>query len=153
MKIIKKFIFTKEGYNEQKSKRDKLYEERKEAVKTLKAARELGDLSENGLYKAARARLSSIDNRLNRIEGLLKFGVIAEKPKQGTAGIGSCVHLDKNHNLYKYYLVGDYEADPINGKISHISPLGKQIIGKKEGDIINIKAPIGTITYKIKKII
>jgi len=152
MKKRHPILFTKEGYEKIKTDKQRFILERKEAVVTLKESRELGDLSENGLYKAARAKLSSIDNRIDRLDGLLKFGIIAGKPIIGEAGIGSRVQLSESSKIREYYIVGDYEANPLEGKISYTSPLGKEIVGKKAGDNITVTAPKGQIFYKIIKI-
>jgi|SRR3989344_346760 len=145
--------FTKEGYENVKKEYKQVLEKRPEAVKTLSRARELGDLSENGLYKAARANLSMLDSRLRHLEMLVKNGVVAEKTKEGIVGLGSKVVIMSGEKTTDFIIVGRFEADPSKGKISNVSPIGRELIGKREGESINVKTPKGEIAYKIIKII
>lgn len=148
-KRISRIPYTQEGFKELKVKYNTLYASRKDAVKTLADARELGDLSENGLYKAARAKLSSIDSNLFRLEMLIKFADVTKLNNDDFVGIGSIVNL-KNGNIKKTYkIVGKFEIDPLNNKISNESPLGRSLIGQKIGNSISIKTENGTFTYEI----
>lgn len=150
--MSKHLIFTKEGYIKLKEEYAKLQQERKQAVLTLKAARELGDLSENGLYKAARAQLSSIDYRLERMKYQIAVGIVSQKPSGQKAEIGSTVTLKRKSSLRTVTIVGDLEADPLNNKISYRSPIGKELIGKTVGDIIVVQTPAGRHQYVVEKI-
>ncbi|MCL4387010.1 MAG: transcription elongation factor GreA [Patescibacteria group bacterium] len=149
---MKRILFTKEGYEKVKKERDELIALRQEAVENLARARELGDLSENSLYKAARARLSSIDNRIRRLSELLKIGEVVEKPTGETIGIDSIVTVTDGKKIRVFHIVGGYESDPLSGKISHNSPIGKALVGKRVGDSINVDVPAGKVSYKILKI-
>lgn len=152
MKKLRRVSFTKEGYNKLKEDYKNLTEKRVEAVITLQQARELGDLSENGLYKAARSTLSSIDNRLGRIDILIKIAEVNDSIPNGVVGIGSKVILWDGKQKKELTVVGEYEADPLNKRISNISPIGSMLIGKKEGETIIVDTPSGRIVYKIEKI-
>jgi len=143
--------FTKEGYEKIKKDYDELLAKRKPAVLVLKEARELGDLSENGLYKAARANLSSIDNRLRRLDNMIKRGEVVN-PVKGVVGIGSKVIVSDGKMKKEFSIVGEQEADPLNHKISNVSPIGKALLGKKVGDSVVIEIPSGKLTYKILEI-
>ncbi len=90
---MKQIRFTKQGFESLKSDYEKLKEERPAAVLELKKARDLGDLSENGFYKAARARLSSIDARLQRIKLQLKSAIIINNQQTNTVSIGNTVKV------------------------------------------------------------
>lgn len=125
--------------------------ERPAAVKTLAEARAMGDLSENGLYTAAKARLRSIDNEMFRLEIQIKLADIKESGSK-TIDIGSEVEVSQDGVKTIYYVVGDYEANPLERKISQHSPLGRVLLGKKAGDTVQFQAPKGIISYKIEKV-
>lgn len=144
-------IFTKEGFEKVKSEHRILTEKRKSAVETLKRAREMGDLSENGLYKAAKFELGDIDRNLRRLTHFINKGIIAVKP-DGKIGVGSKVTVIENGNKKEFLIAGDFEANPSEDKISQNSPLGKALMNKAEGDLIEIITPGGRKSYKITKI-
>lgn len=146
---MKKVRFTNEGYEKLKKEHSTLIQERKLAVQDLKKAREMGDLSENGYYKASRAKLSSIDGRLRKLSSFLKQAIIIDNIRKDTVDVGSIVTLSDGKRTISYQVVGDLEADPSQGKISLLSPIGKAIYNKKIGNSIEINIPNGEITYKI----
>lgn len=145
---VKRIPVTKEGFEKLQEELSQLQKERPAAVKTLADARSMGDLSENGLYTAAKARLRSIDSQLFRLEIQIKLADIIEGRKD-LVTIGSSVRVKNGDTETVYQLVGDYEANPLENKISQHSPLGKVLIGKKMGETVNLVAPKGSITYKI----
>lgn len=147
-----KIPFTKEGYDKMLEERNALLEERPHAVEDLQKAREMGDLSENGYYKAARAKLSSIDANLRRLERLRKLGVIISANTGGVVDLGTTVTLTDGEKEVEYTIVGAYESNPIKSTISHLSPLGKAMLGKKTGDTVEVKAPSGIKRYTIKQL-
>lgn len=122
------------------------------AVKNLSEARNLGDLSENGLYTAAKARLRSIDSQIFRTEIQIKLADVKEGRNKASIDIGSKVIVAGINKTHTFRIVGDFESDPKNGKISQHSPLGKVLMRKKEGDTVIFKAPKGEITYKILEV-
>lgn len=144
--------FTEEGYQKIKEEKDKLLHDRPEAVEHLRKAREMGDLSENGYYKASRAKLSSIDSQLRHLEKLLRLGQIIPKVHTGYVDVGSTVVMSDGINVFTYTIVGGYESNPNNGTISYLSPLGKSVMGKKVGDMVTVVAPQKTIQYTIREI-
>jgi len=144
--------FTKEGYEKVLAEKETLLKERPDAVENLRKSRELGDLSENGYYKAARARLSSIDANLRKLDRLRKLGVIITSQKNGNVDIGSTIVVSCEEKEYTYTLVGGYESDPKKGTISYMSPLGKALIGKSVGDVVTISVPAGIKEYTILKV-
>ncbi|MBU2632121.1 GreA/GreB family elongation factor [Patescibacteria group bacterium] len=146
-------FFTKQGYEKIKEDNIQLEEERKDAVLDLKKAREMGDLSENGYYKAARFKLGDIDRGLRKLSYLIKYGKVAEKPQADVLGIGSKVRVEFNGEEKTYEIVGEQEANPLLGKISYLSPLGKELIGKKELDEVIMIAPMGKKKFLIKTIL
>lgn len=148
MRTLSPIPFTKEGYNKLKREYEELFKERPQAVATLKQARELGDLRENGLYRAARSRLSSIDSRLERLHFMIKLGFVQDISKE-TISIGSKVKVFDGEHMKVFYIVGNYESDPTQNKISTSSPIGTALVGKSVGDEIEIRIPVGKVIYKI----
>jgi transcription elongation factor GreA len=141
--------FTKDGYQKVLEEKTKLLSERPEAVEHLRKSREMGDLSENGYYKASRARLSFLDARIRRVERLVRLGRVVESAENGRVDIGSVVTISNGKNEFTYTIVGGYESDPANKTISHISPIGKALLGKKVEDSVDVIAPSGAVRYKI----
>lgn len=147
---MKKIRFTKEGYAKLQTDLNHYTEKRIIAVINLRTAREMGDLSENGAYKAARFELSDIDRNLRRLRYLLKVGEIVETKSADQIGFGNRVTLVGGNGEMTFLLVEGFESDPQQAKLSVYSPLGKAIVGRKVGDTVIVHAPSGDITYKIK---
>lgn len=147
-KLIK---FTKEGLEDLKKELESIKIARPAAVMELKRAREMGDLSENGLYTAAKGRLRSMDSRIERIDRMIKLADVYESPKDHI-GVGSKITVEQNDKQIEYSIVGDFEADPLNHKISSKSPIGMSLIGKKIGEEAQIQTPKGTTILKVLKI-
>jgi transcription elongation factor GreA len=145
--------FTKEGYQKVLEEKASLLAQRPEAVEHLRKSREMGDLSENGYYKASRARLSFLDARIRRVERLVRLGRIVESKGNSQVDIGSTVTISNGTNEFEYSIVGGYESDPSKKTISHMSPIGKALIGKKIDDVVEVTAPSGTVKYTIVKIV
>src|SRR3989344_1545552 len=137
MKLIK---FTKEGLDATKREYQELVAKREPAVRELSRAREMGDLSENGLYHAAKANLRSIDSRMRRLSNMIKLADVVSSPK---------FLVEESGRKIEYEIVGDFEADPHNNKISANSPIGRALIGKKPGARVEITTPKGVRTLKI----
>ncbi len=148
----KTIAFTQSGYTDLLAKKQKLLEERPDAVAELKKAREMGDLSENGAYKGARFKLSQIDRDLRFVENLLKKAYVSQTTAFDFVDIGTTVVLSTDNKTITYAIVGGYESNPLEGKISHVSPLGKSLLGKKVGESITISVPKGEVTYEILEI-
>jgi len=141
--------FTQEGYDNLLTERAKLLSERPDAVEHLRLARGMGDLSENGYYKASRQRLSFLDSRIRRVERLLKLAVIVQSNNSGVVDIGSHVTISDGTKEYAYEVVGGYESDPSKHSVSHVSPIGRALIDKKAGDEITVHAPSGDKHFTI----
>ncbi len=149
---MKQTRFTREGFEKTKQEYEKLLASRPDAVAHLKKAREMGDLSENGYYKASRAKLSSIDHRLSQLKFYLKQAVIINKPRGNGVSIGSMVSLFDGKKEFNFQIVGDLEANPAERRISLLSPLGKAINGKQKGEEVEFKSPSGLVKYIIRNI-
>lgn len=146
-------LLTKEGLAELKREYDELVNtKRPAAVVRLSEARENGDLSENSEYADAKQDLSFIDGRITELEELLHGAKVVANHAKGQIDIGSKVTLHVNGQKDIFHLVGEWEADPINKKISHSSPLGKALMGKKAGESVEVEAPVGKILYRILSI-
>lgn len=126
-----------------------LTKKREGAVINLRTAREMGDLSENGAYKAARFELSSIDRELRRLTYLLRYGEVVETVNKNYIDFGSRVTLDDGKQQLAFTLVSSYESDPGKQKLSIYSPIGRGVMGKRKGDKVIVNAPAGQKTYTI----
>jgi transcription elongation factor GreA len=122
---------------------------RKEVAESLEYAKSLGDLSENAEYHEARDTQATIEDRIARLEELLKTAQIVSSNTGDTVNVGSAVTVEKDGKKFEYSIVGSEEADVIANKISMKSPFGQAILGKKKGDTFSFTAPSGELTYKI----
>ena len=136
--------FTKEGLADIVGEYEKLKQARPSAVKELSRARELGDLSENGLYHAAKANLRSIDGQMKRLSYQIKVANVVASKKYV---------VEQNGREVTYEIVGDFEADPKQNKISSNSPIGSCLSGKREGEVAEIQTPNGKLSLKILKVL
>jgi transcription elongation factor GreA len=130
-------------------------ERRKEVAEQLEYAKKLGDLSENAEYHQAREEQAEVEDRIRRLEGLLKSAVIAERTtgtETITIGTTFRLHREGDNKSYIYTIVGSEEADMSEGKISNLSPLGSALLGHKEGDKVKVTTPKGAVTYQVELI-
>jgi transcription elongation factor GreA len=137
---------TTRGKNELEKELKQLREvDRVENIKALQEARAQGDLSENADYDAARDQQGKINSRINEIEAILKNYVIIQKDKTGVISTGSTVEVrfKGEDDTEKYRIIGTLQTDPLSGKISNQSPLGKALIGKKVGQTCDFKSETG----------
>ncbi len=150
----KKIYLTKEGLQELKKEFEALSKiKRPDVLSRVSQARSMGDLSENAEYVAARDELSFIDGRIDELEELLKQAVLivenGGKSSSHIVKLGSKVVLTVKGKKEIFTVVGEWEADPKDKKISHESPLGKALIGKKVGEKVEVEAPAGKVLYTI----
>lgn len=149
----KKIYLTKEGLEELKREYEELTKtKRPEILNRVSAARNMGDLSENAEYTVAREELSFIDGRIDELEELLKQAVLISNNHSSTIKLGSTVKVNTGSDKEVFTVVGEWEADPKEKKISHESPLGKALLGKKVGEKVEVEAPAGKIVYTIEAI-
>lgn len=154
----KKIYLTKEGLAQLKKEREELEKVRRpDVLARVSQARSMGDLSENAEYVAAREELSFIDGRLDELEELIRqANIIHESTKSGSSKsavkLGSKVTLTVGGKKEDFMVVGEWEADPAAKKISHESPLGKALLGKKVGEKVEVEAPVGKILYTIVEV-
>jgi transcription elongation factor GreA len=146
----KLFHLTQAGVDELKAELESLTAQRGPIAERIKSAREFGDLAENAEYTSARQEQERVESRIAEIEHILLNVDIISKPKgDAKVQLGSSVKLKSDGKTKEFQVVGTVEADPLNGKISDESPIGQALLGKKEGDNVEIKTPAETATYKI----
>lgn len=129
--------------------------ERPTIIKAIAEARELGDLKENAEYHSAREKQGFIEGRIKEIEAVMSLADIMDPAKlSGTIKFGATVEIvDEDTDEEKtYQLVGEPEADIENGKLNIKSPLARALIGKDEGDSVEVRTPGGTRSYEILSI-
>jgi transcription elongation factor GreA len=146
-------ILTKEGKKAiEKELKNLVTVERPNVIKEIKVAREQGDLSENAEFDAAREKQGTIEDRISDIENILANSkIIQVKKNEKVVNIGSRVKLLFNNKTVEeeYFIVGTIEADPLNGKISNLSPVAIAILGKKAGDVVVVDNAIKQQKVKI----
>lgn len=129
---------------------------RKEITEKIKVAVSYGDLSENAEYDEAKNEQAFIEGRIATLENMLKSAKVIDDDdiKTDVVSIGATVKvLDKEFDdEMEMTIVGSAEADPTEMKISNEAPIGKGLVGKKVGDVVEIQVPDGTITYEILEI-
>lgn len=141
---------TKEGLEALKSELADLRDvKRPKLVDRLANARSQGDLSENSDYQSAKEELEFLDGRIEELEDVIKTASVAPVTKSGGVDVGTKVTVRFNGKEIVFNIVGEWEADPMNKKISHESPLGKALVGKRVGDKVEVEAPAGKVNYEI----
>jgi transcription elongation factor GreA len=114
----------------------------------IKTARDLGDVSENAEYAAAKEAQIEVEARINELDSIIKRAEVVKEEK-GIVSIGSTVTVHVDGDNENYHLVGEPEADPLENKISHKSPLGNLLVGKKVNDTFDLDTAVGKVTYRI----
>lgn len=149
----KQFHLTHKGLENIKKELAEFLSQRVKIAERIKQARELGDLSENAEYQTAREEQDRLEARISELEHVVANTQIIRKPRSdGHVRLGSLVKLKSAAGKAKQYqVVGTMEADPLHGKISDESPIGKALLGKAVGDKVVIKNSPPT-TYKIVSI-
>jgi len=153
MSMVNQVKLTKEGFEALKQELAVLVDEKRpKLVERLSFARQQGDLNENNDYINAKEELEFLDGRISELETVLKTASIVDGHSNNISdgvSVGTTVTLKVNGDKHVYEIVGEWEADPVNKKISHQSPLGKALVGKKVGEKVEVEAPAGQVTYEI----
>jgi transcription elongation factor GreA len=144
-------IYTQEGLEKlQNELEERKGELRQSIAQAIKEAKEQGDLSENAEYSDAKSRQNENETKILELEALLKDAVVSKKHRASdTVNIGSTMVTKVAGKEITFVIVGSNEADPGSGKISNESPLGKEFMGKKPGDKVEVQAPAGKVRYEI----
>jgi transcription elongation factor GreA len=124
---------------------------RPEVIARVKAARELGDLRENGDYEYARKEQSFVEGRIQALEALLRTGQVIDDlgaPAEGAA-LGSTVVVESEGERQEFMLVSSAEANAASGRISNVSPVGRALIGARAGDEVTVELPGGSVVYAL----
>lgn len=145
-------VLTREKFDELVKELEYLKTTRRtEIAESLEYARSLGDLSENAEYQEARELQAATEERIHKLEDMIKHAKIASEKKGGTVDFGSTVVVKKggDDETHEYMIVGSEEADMRTRKISHVSPLGAAMMGKKKGEEFTFETPNGKQTFTI----
>jgi transcription elongation factor GreA len=146
-------LITQVGLDELKKELSDLVDnQRPSIVSRLTIARSMGDLAENSEYISTREELNFTDGRISELEDILKNSKIAKPASSDKVDVGHIVTVKVGANQSVFNIVGEWEAKPAQLKISHSSPLGQALMGKKVGDKVEVVAPAGKILYTIVSI-
>jgi transcription elongation factor GreA len=154
---VKEVILTPQGYEKLTSESEYLStEKRREVAERIRIAREFGDINENAEYDDAKNEQALLEHRIAMLEErLLSARVISKKEiAKDIVSIGSKVRLRdiEQNKTFEYYIVGSAEANPSENRVSNESPVGKAILGKKKGEVVEVAAPRGSFKFKILEI-
>ncbi len=149
-------VLTQQGYEESQKELDSLRTQRPSVLEDIRRAAADKDFRENSPLHAAREQLGHIDGRIKQLEAMLKTATIINRGEGGRAFIapGNKVTLKAlaTGKEFTYTIVGPKEANPAGGKISHVSPIGRAVIGRKQGDEVEVEVPSGKTRYRIEKV-
>lgn len=153
----KEVLLTEEGLAKIKGELDQLKTEKRQQVAVrLKEAIAQGDLSENSEYDSAKEEQAFIESRIVTLENMIRNAKIINQDEQDKnfVGVGTKVKIQEvpEGDVEVYTIVGSAESDPLDGKISNESPIGTELIGKREGEVVTVPAPGGTLQFKILEI-
>lgn len=143
---------TPEGLANLKKEQQELAEKRPGVLARMVAAREQGDLSENAGFHAAKDELSHIDHRLRELALVIRFADVISNKQNFSVSLGTIVVVDDGSYKREFKIVGKIEADPADGLISNESPIGRALLGKSVGDIVEVETPNGKAGFKILNI-
>jgi transcription elongation factor GreA len=154
---LKEVILTPEGFKKLQQEIDYLRgEKRREVAERIRVAREFGDIAENAEYDDAKNEQAMLEHKIAQLEErLLAASVITKKESSKDAvSIGSRVVLRdvKARKEVEYHIVGSAEANPAENKLSNESPVGKAIMGRKKGEVVEVTAPRGALKFKIVEV-
>jgi transcription elongation factor GreA len=150
-----KIPLTKPGLAKLQEELDTLVKvKRPSVVERMSSSRKIGDMAEESEYTQSKQELAFIDGRIEELEEVINNAVLIDEGhdhcQEVKLGCKVTVQNHKNENVF--HLVGEWEADPNQAKISHQSPLGQSLLGKKIGEKVEVQAPAGKIVYTISKI-
>lgn len=152
-----KQLYTPEGFKELTDELNYLKTVKREEIKeAIAVAKSFGDLSENSEYDEARTEQAKTEARITELQLLVENAVVVDESKVDTSiiSLGSSVVLYdvEDEEEVSYSIVGSNETNPLEGKISDQSPIGRALMGKKEGDSVSIDTPAGTLKFNVLKV-
>ncbi len=155
--MTEEVLLTREGYNKIEAELEHLITvKRKEVAERIKEAISFGDISENSEYDSAKSEQADLEEKIAKLEGMLRKANIIDEDGLSfdQVNIGAKVKLKdlEYDEIIDYTIVGSTEADPYEFKISNESPVGRSLIGKQKGDIVEIQVPDGAIKFEILEI-
>lgn len=146
----KSYKLTQKGLDDLLRELNDLKSKRGEMAEKIAAARDFGDLSENAEYDAARSEQGVLETRISKIEDIVANVEIIKSGNKQQVSLGSEVEVEDDSGKRRvYYVVGAVEANPLEGKISDESPIGRALLDKLVGDNFTVDTPKGAITYQI----
>lgn len=126
---------------------------RRELANRIEIAKSLGDLSENAEYHEAKDELGFVEGRILEIDDILKNAVVVEQESGASnVRVGTTVTVSVNGKEKTFTIVGSNEAEPLSGKISNESPIGRSLLGAKVGDHVEVETPSGATVYEVLRI-
>ena len=149
-------IMTASGLEELKTELDDLKKERPKLSEDIRKAAADKDFRENAPLEAARERQGMVESRIRYLESMLKTAVVSEeRPSDLVVSIGTTVTIQglSDSEEMSYKLVNPNEASPLKGKLSVSSPIGKALLGRKQGDVIEVIAPAGALNFRVVRIV
>lgn len=156
MAEVQEVIVSQEKFDEMAKELEHLKTVRRtEIANSLEYARSLGDLSENAEYQEARELQAATEERIRKLDELLKnTKILTDGKKKNEIGFNSKVSIKRedSEEVHEYLIVGSEEADMRAKKLSHLSPLGAALMGKKKGEVFTFETPAGKQTYLIEKV-
>ena len=148
-------LLTKEGLQRLQGELDQLVlVRRSEVAERIRQARDFGDISENAEYTEAKNEQSLVEGRIQTLEAMIRLAVVIEdEPREeGVVGVGASVTVNTEDGDETYAIVGAAEADPLHGRISNESPLGRALLGHRAGEEVEWTSPIGTSRVRILEV-
>ncbi|HET7572369.1 MAG TPA: transcription elongation factor GreA [Gaiellaceae bacterium] len=154
---MKEIILTPEGYKKLQEEIELLSTvRRREVAERIRVAREFGDIAENAEYDSAKNDQAHLEARIAMLEERLAHARVVTKKeiRSGEVSVGTKVRLKdmSSNKTVEYHVVGSAEANPAELKVSNESPVGKAIMGRKKGDVVEVAAPRGALKFKIMEI-
>ena len=147
-------LLTQEGYDKIVAEHEELVSvRRKEVSERLKEAISYGDLSENSEYDSAKNEQAELEERILKLENMIRKAKIINEDEMNvdvvSVGLKVTVEDAKSKEKMEFTIVGSTEADPFAGKISNESEVGRNLLGRKKGETVDVVVPDGVLTYKI----
>ena len=152
-----KYPLTREGYEEKKARLHFLVTERRQQVADyIHEAKEAGDISESSAYEDAKNLQAMIEGEIQELQAVLDNAVILEAPTHSdgkrVVRLGSTVEVESERGVRKFQLVSTVEANSTAGKLSDQSPVGKALLGRAEGEKVEVATPGGVVIYTVRAI-